>query len=379
MRLRTLPAIAVLAPLVACGPAHPLGVWFPREERVSSGAASCAPPETVIGCRAAPVPDSRDDGPRAILGDTQGMPFVTVSGDRIHYTQGVVNDVESICRLDPRSGAVLCFASVTPFDLKALHDDGTWLRGLVSGPREGPVLARISRDGGDVEYQRFLEGGEWPVEVAPFGDGVCVLVGRPGPGHAEHAVVRVPGRGGPRAVLVPFGHAHSEAIACDAMDAYFAGDDGLARVPLRGGTPVMLGTSAYRIALGPNEVYAASDRGIERLAKGSVTLTLVAKVARPRTDFRPVRAMRAFPGGVAWSERTFPHRWPDETATAIRWCREPGGCEPLAESDGELTLQDVQGGVVYWTARTKTSYGDTTMLYAARGPAKLKVAGDGAR
>ncbi|APR88587.1 hypothetical protein A7982_13936 [Minicystis rosea] len=366
--------------LAACAPAKPAGTWHPRQERINRGSASCAPPEASSEgrCIGAPVPASPAEGPRMLLGDTAGLGPIAVVGEAIFYGAGPRGHVESVCRLPKQGGPPTCFASFSPFSLLALDTDEDRLFGLVTGTPDRAVITRFDRVRGDVDYLSFLEEGEWALSLAASaGDSLCAVVARPGPGHAERAVVRIPKAGGPRTVLVPFGHVQGDALACDATDAYFAGDSGLERVPLRGGMRVALGTSAFRIALGPRDVYVAGMRGIERLPKGSTAVTLVAPVAHSGLGWDPVRELRAFPGGVAWREHTHPHDRGDETASALRWCREARGCETIVESSDDITLEAAQDGVAYWTVTTKTRYGTARVLHAARGPLKLKVAGEG--
>jgi hypothetical protein len=188
------------------------------------------------------VPASPDDGPRHIFGDTLGFGPVAVAEGVIYYTHGAPHSSDQLCRLSTGGGASLCFASIEPNRFLDLHVDGGWLT-LSAAGADGGLIGRVGRERGEVEYRRIVEKREWLISLDVAKGAVCALIGRPGPGYAEMGVVVVPKESGPRTLLVPFGHANGEAIACDDESVYFVGTSGLtrARPGRRGGRDRALG------------------------------------------------------------------------------------------------------------------------------------------
>ncbi len=309
-----------------------------------------------------------------LIGDIVGFGPIAMTANEIYVAEGPRNGADSICKFPIAGGGLSCFASVTPHTLADLHAVGEWLFGRVIHFPGGPTIARIHQERGEVHYQRVGEEEEWSEALEVDGEGgLCLALGRPGPGHAERALFRVSRAGGPRKLLVPYGKLTNVAIACDATHAYFMGDEGLARVPLSGGTPRVLGTSGYQIALGPRHVFVATNRGIERLVKGQTSLTVVAPVPHSGLGWNPVRAIVASSDTVAWVERTFPHDRPAETPSRIRRCQGTLACETILETPAEPTLVSAAGGLVVWVMPTRTRYGSASGIFAARGGPKLFV------
>jgi hypothetical protein len=350
---------------LSCGPPpHAVGLWYPSEPCVSTRDVTCSAPRQAAGSpgESQPVPAPGELGPRLLVRDP--VQSLAVSGDLLAYIPFGPGRRQEICMLRPAGGPVSCFPSVDPGALVDLHAGGPWLYGMY-WTMEGQQIARLHRERHAVELLPLFAKGERPGTVS-FGapDDICMVVERWRQDAPERSLARVPRAGGPRTTLVAFGQVRVDAVACDATDAYFIGASGLARVPLRGGPAVVLGTSAYRVALGPRAVYVAGPRGIEKLPKGSTQLALVAPV-RPRYERdEPILQVRALAGGVTWQE------WRDHNPWfAIRWCLDDRGCETLAESETGLNLVGVEDGVAYWTGPGG--------LHATRGPARLNVAGDG--
>jgi hypothetical protein len=360
-RCALLGGVVVLA--LSCGRASlPLGRWYPSEPCIPEGGVICADPRSVSSpIEIPPVPAPNEHGPRLLVSDVIGS--LAVSDAALYYVPFSIGRLQEICMLPKAGGLRSCFPGVAPRVLHDLHADGPWLLGVAHG--RDPRIARIHREHHAVEFLPLFDEGEKPRAVS-FGTGaeICVVVGRDAP--LTRALVRVPKAGGSPATLVPFGEVHGDVVACDATDAYFVGESGLARVPLRGGPPAVLGTSAYRIALAPRAVYVAGPHGIARLPKRSTELARIAPASPQWKLDEPVIELRAFAGGVAWGEERRQRPY-----FAIRWCLEERGCETLMESDGSLRLVGAEDGVAYWTSDA------SRQLHAARGPAKLNVAGEG--
>lgn len=341
---------------------------------------SCAPPgPTGDACESLAVPASPDDGPRHIFGDTLGFGPVTVAEGVIYYTHGEPHSSDQLCRLSTGGGASLCFASIEPNRFLDLHVDGGWLTFSAPGADDRGLIGRVGRERGEVEYRRIVEKKEWLNSLDVAKGAVCALIGRPGPGYAETGVVVVPKESGPRTMLVPFGQAHGEAIACDDESVYFLGTSGLMRVPVRGGAAVAIGGPwAYRIALGPDYVYTASPGSIDRLSKGDGGVTeQVAPIGRSDLGWNTVEELRAVAGGVAWREEALSNNARSPKKNAIRRCRAREGCDTLVEGDDEIRFVAESDGVFYWVRKVQGGrFGSTFALFAARGPATLAVAGD---